>query len=75
MRTEEVRLHRGEVPIATRIAQHGLDARQRRDARDDARERVTLAGDPSYAGFWLPFQDINTNNHIAQWTREVVVIQ
>ncbi|MCB9557019.1 MAG: PD40 domain-containing protein [Deltaproteobacteria bacterium] len=28
--------------------------------------------DPSFAAFWLPFQDINTGNHIAQWTAEVV---
>jgi hypothetical protein len=27
--------------------------------------------DPSYAGFVLPFQDITTSNHIAQWTEEV----
>jgi Tol biopolymer transport system component len=25
------------------------------------------SGDPSYAAFALPFQDINTSNHIAQW--------
>jgi hypothetical protein len=27
--------------------------------------------DASYAGFVLPFQDITTSNHIAQWTEEV----
>jgi hypothetical protein len=33
-----------------------------------------LAGveDPSYAAFWLPFQDIATGNHIAQWVPTVV---
>jgi Tol biopolymer transport system component len=28
--------------------------------------------DPSYPAFWLPFQNINTGNHIAQWTKEIV---
>lgn len=28
--------------------------------------------DPSYAAFALPFQDITTSNHIAQWTTKVV---
>lgn len=28
--------------------------------------------DPSYPAFWLPFQNIATGNHIAQWTKEVV---
>jgi len=30
--------------------------------------------DPSFAAFALPFQDITTSNHIAQWTQEVVGI-
>jgi hypothetical protein len=28
--------------------------------------------DPSYAAFALPFQDLETSNHIAQWATEVV---
>lgn len=28
--------------------------------------------DPSYAAFALPFQDLTTSNHIAQWTTQVV---
>jgi hypothetical protein len=28
--------------------------------------------DPSFVAFALPFQDITTSNHIAQWTTEVV---
>ena len=28
--------------------------------------------DPSFAAFWLPFQDIKTHNHTAQWTQTVV---
>ncbi len=31
--------------------------------------------DPSYPAFALPFQDVTTSNHIAQWTEDVVVIQ
>ena len=31
-----------------------------------------LAADPSHVAFWLPFQDINTGNHIGQWTTKVV---
>ncbi len=35
-----------------------------------------LAGqDPSVAAFALPFQDLASSNHIAQWTREVIVLQ
>ncbi|MFI5289927.1 MAG: hypothetical protein ACHQ17_09775, partial [Polyangia bacterium] len=30
------------------------------------------AGDPSYPAFWLPFQDMTTHNHTAQWTSAVV---
>ncbi len=30
------------------------------------------AGDPSFPAFWLPFQDVNSHNHIAQWTQTVV---
>jgi hypothetical protein len=32
---------------------------------------LTLNQDPSYAAFCLPFQDIRTSNHIAQWTKAV----
>jgi hypothetical protein len=28
--------------------------------------------DGSYPAFYLPFQDINTSNHIGQWTSQVV---
>jgi len=33
---------------------------------------VTLSpggGDPSYAAFCLPFQDVTTSNHLAQWAK------
>jgi hypothetical protein len=28
-----------------------------------------VTGDPSFAAFCLPFQDVATSNHIAQWTK------
>ena len=31
--------------------------------------------DASYPAFCLPFQDVTTSNHIAQWTEEVITIQ
>jgi len=33
---------------------------------------VMNQGDPSSPAFWLPFQDIKTHNHTAQWTTTVV---
>ena len=33
---------------------------------------VMNATDPSFPAFWLPFQDIKTHNHTAQWTSTVV---
>jgi hypothetical protein len=30
--------------------------------------------DPSFTAFCLPFQDITTSNHIAQWTSVFVVV-
>jgi hypothetical protein len=35
-------------------------------------DRAALGADPSYAAFALPFQDLATSNHIAQWTTQVV---
>lgn len=40
----------------------------------DGEVSAPIDGDPSFAPFWLPFQDIGTGNHIAQWTRTVVAI-
>jgi len=37
--------------------------------------RAADGEDPSWPAFYLPFQDITTNNHIAQWTEVVVEIQ
>ena len=31
-----------------------------------------LSTDPSFTAFWLPFQNIKTGNHIAQWTKKVI---
>ena len=32
------------------------------------------AGDPSGPAFRLPFQELTTNNHIAQWTEKIIVV-
>jgi hypothetical protein len=34
-----------------------------------------LSQDPSAAAFRLPFQNIDSNNHIAQWTEQIVAPQ
>jgi hypothetical protein len=31
--------------------------------------------DPSFAAFALPFQDLTSSNHIAQWTEEIIQLQ
>lgn len=36
-------------------------------------DRAELGQDPSGTPFWLPFQRIDTSNHIAQWTEAVVL--
>jgi hypothetical protein len=33
--------------------------------------KAKLGQDPSLPAFWMPFQDINGGNHIAQWTTNV----
>ena len=38
-------------------------------------DRAAAGEDPSWPAFYLPFQDITTNNHIAQWTEVVVELQ
>lgn len=37
--------------------------------------RAAAQMDPSAPAFWLPFQNIVSNNHIAQWTERVIVVQ
>jgi len=37
--------------------------------------RAAMGVDPTGPAFWLPFQNLNTNNHIAQWTEQVIPIQ
>ncbi len=36
---------------------------------------MTAGKDPSFAAFALPFQDLDSNNHIAQWTSRIPVVQ
>lgn len=33
--------------------------------------RAAMGMDPSYPAFWLPFQDLGSGNHIAQWVLHV----
>jgi TolB protein len=33
--------------------------------------RAWAGNDPSYPAFWLPFQDMASGNHIAQWVLKV----
>jgi hypothetical protein len=37
--------------------------------------RAENGEDPTWPAFYLPFQDITTNNHIAQWTQKIVAIE
>jgi hypothetical protein len=37
-------------------------------------DKASTGADPTAPAFWLPFQDIGTSNHIAQWTEKVVPI-
>jgi hypothetical protein len=37
--------------------------------------RAAAATDPSVTAFRLPFQNIESNNHIAQWTETVVPVE
>ncbi len=38
-------------------------------------DKVGSGQDPSYAAFCLPFQDVTSSNHIAQWTEEIIQLQ
>ncbi|MDD5308858.1 MAG: MopE-related protein [Deltaproteobacteria bacterium] len=38
-------------------------------------ERAANGADPSWPAFYLPSQDITTNNHIPQWTKVVVPLE
>jgi hypothetical protein len=38
-------------------------------------DRATNGTDPSTVMFRLPFQDIDTHNHIAQWTQAIIGVQ
>jgi hypothetical protein len=51
----------GENPVGTFLWMAALDP-----------TRVGGGVDPSYPAFVLPFQDLTTSNHIAQWTTRIV---
>jgi hypothetical protein len=38
-------------------------------------DRAANHQDPTAPAFWLPFQDIGTSNHIAQWTNTIIPVQ
>jgi hypothetical protein len=38
-------------------------------------DRASASNDPSSLAIWLPFQNIVTNNHIAQWTQAIIGVQ
>ena len=38
-------------------------------------DKAALNADPSAAAFRLPFQNIESNNHIAQWTEQIIAVQ
>lgn len=59
-----------------RLQQQGREVAMRTSQLWMAAFRPTHAasGDPSAPAFWLPFQDLSTGNHIAQWS-EVFVRQ
>ncbi len=38
-------------------------------------DRAITGMDPSAPAFWLPFQNIDSSNHIAQWTQQIIGIQ
>jgi hypothetical protein len=35
-------------------------------------DQIAAGKDGSFSGFFLPFQDLSTSNHIAQWTEAIV---
>jgi hypothetical protein len=38
-------------------------------------DRAMAGMDPTAPAFWLPFQDLSSNNHIAQWTEQIIAIE
>lgn len=38
-------------------------------------DKAASAVDPSNAAFRLPFQNLESNNHIAQWTEQIITVQ
>ncbi|HEY3806871.1 MAG TPA: hypothetical protein VGL61_29915 [Kofleriaceae bacterium] len=35
-------------------------------------DEAAMGSDPSAPGFWLPFQNLDSSNHIAQWTQAII---
>ena len=51
----------GDLPTQALLWMFALDA-----------SAVADGTDGSYPGFFLPFQDLTTSNHMAQWTQRIV---
>jgi hypothetical protein len=54
------------------VGNEGLSSYLWMVAVDPAKVTAALPTDPSYAAFAIPFQALDSSNHIAQWTTEVV---
>jgi len=71
----------GKVMWLTFSSRRDYGLRLKNSTLSEKRAQVWMVGfdpalaqagmDPSFASFWLPFQDINGGNHIAQWVEEV----
>lgn len=71
----------GKVMWLTFSSRRDYGLRLKNSQMSEGRAQVWMVGfdpakaaageDPSFAAFWLPFQDINSSNHIAQWVEEV----
>jgi len=54
-----------------RLQQQSREVEMRTSQLWMAAFRPGATGDPSAPAFWLPFQDIRSGNHIAQWSEQV----
>ena len=75
--TEQMQYYGGGVMWATFSSARGYGLRLADGERSQLwmvafdPQRAAQGLDPSYPPFWLPFQDIATGNHIAQWVAHI----
>jgi hypothetical protein len=72
MRDFGVRLHQIEIPPSSPTSAPGRPQVWMAAFHPD---RAQAQNDPTDPAFRLPFQNIDSNNHIAQWTEQVVGLQ